>query len=88
MFRCTQGHLSSLGDKQVMVITKIRPVGYTEIATDRKRKQHPHQATGYEPVEERPYCVDHAFTAPQPVWVEPKHVYGNHVYCRWLADDD
>lgn len=64
MFRCTAGHLSNHGDKQVLVATVLRSVAYERWVQpkDRKLPKRREMVRGVEPIREQPYCIDHAST--------------------------
>lgn len=60
LFRCTEGHLSKAGEKQVLVATRVRPARYSVWATNNRGETRLLRTHGYEIEEERPYCLDHA----------------------------
>ena len=74
VFECSAGHTSKAGQKQVLVAVKRRSVTYNILATNRQGLTDFTTARGYETVEERPYCLEHApAVLPEVVGSVTKH---------------
>lgn len=88
LFVCSAGHLSRPNEKQILVTTKRRRVHYTNIATNQQGLTVYSKATGYETVEERPYCLEHSrtVTAVEVGEVDRRFKYLSHDPRKFRGD--
>lgn len=66
VFKCSAGHVTQSGELQVSVPVRTRRVVYHNQATNNKGLTAYFDSKGWEIVEVRPYCFEHAATAPPP----------------------